>query len=141
MWWRPRAESLTVYSITRAAVATAAWLFADLVSCTEVVHSIPDVAAVCGGNLQIHRAGPRHGPVHVSGLRFGSDVCVKTLVCCPNCSAPTEGVPAGRRFTLGGVPCYVVEPRDRATFGSRALLLIPDATGVSNPQIRLLAGE
>ena len=50
-------------------------------------------------------------------------------------------MPAGKRFTIGGVACYVVEPRDRATFRDQALLLIPDATGVSNPEIRLLAGE
>ena len=58
----------------------------------------------------------------------------------PACSAPAEGVPAGKRFTIGGVPCYVVEPRDRATFRDSALILIPDATGISNAEIRLLAG-
>ena len=56
------------------------------------------------------------------------------------CSAPAEGRPGGKRFTIGNVPCYVVEPRDRATFRDQALILIPDATGVSNPEIRLLAG-
>jgi len=35
---------------------------------------------------------------------------------------------------------YVVEPRDRATFGGNTLLIIPDMTGVDNPQNRELAG-
>ena len=47
---------------------------------------------------------------------------------------------AGKRFTIAGVECYLVEPRDRATFRDQALILIPDATGISNPEIRLLAG-
>ena len=38
------------------------------------------------------------------------------------------------------VPAYVVEPRDRSTFGGNTLLLIPDMTGVANPQNRELAG-
>ena len=33
-----------------------------------------------------------------------------------------------------------MEPRDRATFGGNTLLLIPDMTGVANPQNRELAG-
>jgi len=56
------------------------------------------------------------------------------------CSAPAEGRVAGKRFTIAGVECYLVEPRDRATFRDQALILIPDATGISNPEIRLLAG-
>jgi len=47
---------------------------------------------------------------------------------------------AGKRFTIAGVECYLVEPRDRATFRDQALILIPDATGIGNPEIRLLAG-
>ena len=34
----------------------------------------------------------------------------------------------------------MVEPRDRATFGGNTLLIIPDMTGVDNPQNRELAG-
>ena len=47
---------------------------------------------------------------------------------------------AGKRFTIAGVECYLVEPRDRATFRDQALILIPDATGIGNPELRLLAG-
>ena len=52
-----------------------------------------------------------------------------------------QGVPAGRKFTIGGVPCYVVEPRHRGSFQDKALLLIPDATGGGNPETQLLASE
>ena len=55
-------------------------------------------------------------------------------------SAPAEGRVAGKRFTIAGVECYLVEPRDRSTFRDQALILIPDATGISNPELRLLAG-
>ena len=50
-----------------------------------------------------------------------------------------QGIPAGRKFTIGGVSCYVVEPRHRASFQDKALLLIPDATGGGNPETQLLA--
>jgi len=52
-----------------------------------------------------------------------------------------QGIPAGRKFTIGGVPCYVVEPRHRGSFQDKALLLIPDATGGGNPETQLLASE
>ena len=41
---------------------------------------------------------------------------------------------------LRQVPTYVVEPRDRATFNGKTLLIIPDMTGVANRQNRQLAG-
>ena len=51
------------------------------------------------------------------------------------------GLRAGSVFQFGIVPCYVVEPRDRATYGGKTLLLVPDMTGVANPENRHLAGE
>ena len=52
-----------------------------------------------------------------------------------------QGVPAGCKFTIAGVACYVVEPRSGAGVRDQALILIPDATGGGNPETRLLAGE
>ena len=46
----------------------------------------------------------------------------------------------GGFFKFGAVQCYVVEPRDRATYGGKTLLLLPDMTGMPNAQNQQLAG-
>ena len=50
------------------------------------------------------------------------------------------GMASGDFYTMAGMETYVVPPRNPASFDGRALLLLPDMTGVLNLQNRLLAG-
>ena len=54
--------------------------------------------------------------------------------------AVAAGMASGDFYTMAEMKTYVVPPRNPAAFDGRALLLLPDMTGVSNVQNRLLAG-
>ena len=51
-----------------------------------------------------------------------------------------QGLQIGEFCTLAGLPAYVVPPRDPATYGGRALLVLPDVTGTANVHNLILAG-
>ena len=46
----------------------------------------------------------------------------------------------GDLYTMADMRTYVVPPRDPTTFDGRALLILPDMTGVTNKQNQQLAG-
>ena len=47
----------------------------------------------------------------------------------------------GGFYTMASMTVYVAPPRNPASFDGRALLLLPDMTGVSNRQNQELAGK
>ena len=62
-------------------------------------------------------------------------------MCAPATGLPvSQGLQIGELYTVAGLTAYVVPPRDPATYNGRALLLLPDMTGVSNIHNRILAG-
>ena len=52
----------------------------------------------------------------------------------------SQGLQIGELYTVADLTAYVVPPRDPATYDGRALLLLPDMTGVDNVHNRILAG-
>ena len=62
-------------------------------------------------------------------------------MCLPATGLPvSQGLQIGDLYTLAGLTAYVVPPRDPATYDGRALVLLPDMTGVANVHNRILAG-
>ena len=62
-------------------------------------------------------------------------------MCLPATGLPvSQGLQIGDLYTLAGLTAYVVPPRDPATYDGRALVLLPDMTGIGNVHNRILAG-
>ena len=62
-------------------------------------------------------------------------------MCLPATGLPvSQGLQIGDLYTLAGLTTYVVPPRDPAAYDGRALVLLPDMTGIANVHNRILAG-